>query len=114
MSWIPGPEKKSAAPFRDRNAVIELAEILWDHSSAKVSLKLSYGSAGSQDAGIYPLTDRLVRGVMEAAGVQKWSDLPGRVVRARASATEGVRAVGHAIEDLWVTLGDEPEGDMPY
>lgn len=40
-----------------------------------------------------------VLGVLRAAGVKRWSDLPGRIIRVRSDGL--IRAIGHAIEDQW-------------
>jgi hypothetical protein len=61
-------------------------------------------------------SERLVRGLLDAAGVGSWSELPGRVVRACVSPTRGVMSVGHAIEEIWLDLDDPAkiEDDMSY
>jgi hypothetical protein len=87
-----------------RNARVVSAEIMRDLTHTTVEVQLDYGSEGSQSAGVHLLTDVLVRGLMVVAGVDKWSDLPGRVVRARASRMGGVEAVGHVLEEVWLDL----------
>lgn len=87
-----------------RNAVVAEAEIYRDLTTTQVSLKLNYGSAGDQDAGRHELTPGLVRGLMEVAGATRWSEISGKIVRARVSPALGVVAVGHVIEDTWLDL----------
>jgi len=85
-----------------RNAVVESAEIYRDMTHTTVTVMLSYGRLGSQSAGTHVLTEPLVRRLLEVAGADRWSDLPGKIVRARASRSGGVVAIGHAIEEDWL------------
>jgi hypothetical protein len=99
-----------SSPVRMRNAVIVSAEIRRDLSSTTVTVLLSYGSEGTQSMGAHGLTTRLVRGIMEAAGVEMWSELPGTIVRVKASPDSGVEAFGHPIEEFWISLGQGRSG----
>jgi hypothetical protein len=91
--------------FVVRNARVASAEITRDVTHATVTVQLDYGSDGSQSAGTHLLDVELVRRLMEVAGVDRWSEIPGKVVRARASRTGGVAALGHVLEDDWLELG---------
>jgi hypothetical protein len=88
-----------------RNARVVSAEISRDATHATVTVQLDYGSDGSQSAGTHLLDVELVRRLMEVAGADRWSEIPGKVVRARASRTGGVAALGHVLEDDWLELG---------
>jgi hypothetical protein len=100
-----------------RNAVVESAEIFRDLTHTTVTVMLSYGSQGSQGAGTHVLTEQLVRRLLEVAGADKWSQIPGKIVRARVSQENGVVALGHAIEEDWLdfaSLGKDPvDDDLP-
>jgi hypothetical protein len=95
-----------------RNAVITSAEILRDASTSKVEVRLDYGSAGSQSAGVHELTPELANRLMAVARVDRWSQLPGQVVRVRAHPQRGVAALGHVLEDEWLELSQEASGDV--
>lgn len=45
--------------------------------------------------------------MMQVAGVEKWSDLPGRTVRVRSSFSK-IHAIGHIVKDEWLC----PEKDF--
>jgi len=93
-----------------RNAVVESAEIYRDMTHTTVTVMLSYGRLGSQSAGTHVLTEPLVRRLLEVAGADRWSDLPGKIVRARASRSGGVVAIGHAIEEDWLDFKEMQPG----
>lgn len=97
-----------------RNAIIESAEITSDdHGCLSAWLMLDYGGSG-QGFGGYALylpksfdhhkllshAGHFIWRCMEVAGVTKWSDMPGKTIRARAS-WGGVSAIGHIVKDDW-------------
>ena len=52
-----------------------------------------------------------IAGILQVAGVERWSQLPGRIIRIRgffgdvAGDRRHISAIGHAVKDLWY----EPE-----
>ncbi len=107
--------------IEERNAVISSATMeIEDHGSLSSFVHLSWSGAGQGfgghvlgrsevrgDHGAYCAT--WVLGILRAAGVTKWSDLPGKVVRIRHEWNK-VHAIGHAIDDdKWFSADDEFE-----
>jgi hypothetical protein len=102
--------------LRERNAIIESAELTTaDHGLLSGWLTLNYGGA-AQGFGGHALflpasfTHSQRQGnicglwiwrVLEAAGVERWSELVGKTIRVRCHHS-GVEAIGHIVrDDLW-------------
>lgn len=99
-----------------KNAVIEKAVITsGDHGVLSAWLHLNYGDSSGQGFGGYALylpknfthhdkgasyAGHFIWRVMEVAGVEEWSKLPGKTIRVRAS-NSGVDAIGHIVKDDW-------------
>jgi hypothetical protein len=66
-----------------------------------VELQLEYVRKTTQLTG--KLRSPYVGHLMQAAGVDRWSDVVGKIVRVRCSR-EKVYAVGHSVEDVWVEI----------
>ena len=66
-----------------------------------VELQLEYAEEVTQLTG--KLRSPYVGRLMQAAGVDRWSDVVGKIMRVRCSR-EKVYAVGHAVEDVWVEI----------
>ncbi len=103
-----------------KNAVIKSAVIdMGDRGLLTAWLHLDYGGSG-QGFGGYALylpksfshhsidscAGHFLFRCMEVAGVEKWSDLPGKTVRVRATHT-GVEAIGHIVKDDWFCPADD-------
>ena len=101
-----------------KNAVITSASITNDdHGLLSAWLHLDYGGSG-QGFGGYSLylpkdfkhhnlsgpnyAGHFIWRVMEVAGVSKWSDLPGKTIRVKASHS-GIESIGHIVKDDWFT-----------
>lgn len=96
-----------------KNAVIKKARISTEHGLT-AWLELDYGGTG-QGFGGYVLyspkgledagssgnyAGHFIRRVLDVAGVDEWSKLPGQNVRAQ-STHASVIAIGHIIKDEW-------------
>lgn len=97
------------------NAIIKSAELTTeDHGCLTAWLDLDYGGRG-QGFGAYMLTNSpdsphwpgkanfagvFIRRVMDIADVRRWSQLPGRTIRAQHTWTE-ILAIGHIVRDEW-------------
>jgi len=44
--------------------------------------------------------------ILEVGGVEKWSDLEGKIVRVKRENSATVEAVGHAVYDKWIERKD--------
>lgn len=105
--------------IRIRNAKITDAEILIeDHGFLTAYITLDYGGSG-QGFGGYTLhsenqsgepnfAGHFLRRTLEIVGVQNWSDLTGKCIRVM-SRHNGVKAIGHILEDRWFDPSDEFE-----
>lgn len=104
----------SGSELETRNAIIQAAEITSDdHGLLTAWLTLDYGGSG-QGFGGYALylpksfthhtllscAGHFLWRVMEVAGVQKWSELPGKTIRVRCDWSH-VSAIGHIVKDDW-------------
>lgn len=100
--------------IEERNAIITHAEITNDdHGLLTAWLTLDYGGMG-QGFGGYCLylpksfthhkllshAGHFIWRVMEIAGVEKWSQLPGKTIRVRHQHS-GVEAIGHIVKNDW-------------
>jgi hypothetical protein len=97
-----------------RNAVITSARITTaDHGLLSAWLTLDYGGYGQEFGGhvLYlPKTfahhggpnygGHFIFRVMEVAGVENWSDLPGKTIRVKAAFTK-VEEIGHIVIEDW-------------
>lgn len=110
--------------YEIKNARIESASIRFDRGCfLSVTLGLNYGGSG-QGFGGYVLGAKTGQGakaeaanregfaglfivrVMEIAGVDDWSDLVGKTIRAEASFSD-VRRIGHILKDDWFSPAEE-------
>ena len=89
-----------------------------DHGIMSFMLHLDYGGSG-QGAGGYCLDTPIHQGetfikrvgtaggmsliieIMKVVGVEKWEDLPGKVIRVKAEQSK-VHAIGHFMDDEWL------------
>ncbi len=97
-----------------KNAVITSAELtIEDHGLLSGWLRLDYGGAGQGFGGIAlylpksfdhheinSCAGHWIFRVMEIAGVESWSKLPGKTIRTRATWTS-VEGIGHIVKDDW-------------
>lgn len=97
-----------------KNAIVLSADIfVEDHGLLTSFLTLDYGDGGQQGFGGYvllaPRAEDPLRSncglwvwrVLHVAGVERWSQLPGRVVRVEVDDHVGIEAIGHAVRDVW-------------
>ena len=91
-----------------RNAQIKSTQLGYIEGHFTCWLDLKYGPALGQGFGGYCLTPRgeesyaaqFVQGVLRAAGVETWEQLPGVYIRAKI--VDGlIYAIGNIIEDVW-------------
>ena len=112
-----------AMRVEEKNAIITHAEITAsDHGLLSAWLTLDYGGTG-QGFGGYALylpksfthhalesvAGHFIWRVMEIAGVEKWSELPGKTIRVRGTWS-GVDAIGHIVKDDWFS----PRADFKH
>lgn len=97
-----------------KNAIIKNAEIRSDdHGCLSAWIDLDYGGTGQGFGGyvlylpksfrhheIKSFAGHFVWRVMEIAGVQKWSQLPGKTIRVKARFPEIIE-IGHIINNDW-------------
>ncbi|MEM9584815.1 MAG: hypothetical protein AAGA08_17015 [Pseudomonadota bacterium] len=101
-----------------RNALIKSASIKFDRDMLSAWLDLKYSTSLGQGFGGYVLLTSpdsrhraaaergpnyagiFIDRVMRIAGVQNWSDLPGKTVRVKCTHSS-VKAIGHIINDDW-------------
>jgi len=112
------------------NASIESADIVFSRGVfLDCWLQLSFGNSTSQGFGGYVLGARpdsdaaanqhdkqpniageFISQVMAIGGVEKFSDLPGKIVRVRKVDEWGaIEAIGHAIKDMWFNPSERME-----
>jgi hypothetical protein len=109
-----------------RNAVIESASITRaDHGLLSAWIHLDYGDCGHQGFGGYSLylpksfthhslnvnfAGHFIYRVLEIAGVEQWSELPGKTIRVKKPAGFGgiVQSIGHIVKDDWF----DPKSDF--
>lgn len=107
--------------MEEKNAVIKSASIeIEDHGILSGWLYLDYGDSG-QGFGGYALylpksynhhilnvgyAGHWIYRVLEIAGVNKWSDLPGKTIRVKCDWNK-IRSIGHIIKDDWFTPDEE-------
>lgn len=100
-----------------KNAKITGTMLGWeDHGILSFMLYLDYGSGGCQGAGGYCLDDyckhkdkrigtasglNLIMRIMKIVGVEKWEDLKGKHIRAKAEHCR-VHAIGNLLKDDWL------------
>ena len=91
-----------------KNAIIRSAEIfVEDHGLLTAYLSLDYGGS-CQGFGGYSFEKHpaphfaasFIRGCLRVAGVEKWSQLIGRTIRADADYTK-IHRIGHIVDDVW-------------
>jgi hypothetical protein len=88
------------------NACVTIAEIYLIRADPgdvrfAVEIQLEYAREVTQLAG--KLRSPYVGRLMQVAGVGRWSEIVGKIVRVRCSR-EKIYAVGHAVEDVWVEI----------
>ena len=103
-----------------KNAIIKSVELSNDDHGCLTSwVHLEYGGSG-QAFGGYALylpesfrhhelkgtAGHFIFRLLEIAGVSKWSDLPGKTIRVKASHN-GVEAIGHIVKDDWFCPGED-------
>lgn len=106
----------------EKNAIIESVSLTTSERGLLTSyLGLDYGGAGQGFGGYalylpkswthhdpaHPFAGHFIFRVLEIAGVEDWSKLPGRTVRVKASHCK-VHAIGHIVKDDWF----DPEKDF--
>lgn len=101
--------------MEERNAIIKSVTLtIEDHGILTAWLNLGYGGS-AQGFGGYALytpkmsecfAGRFIWRVLETVGVREWNELSGKPIRVRASLN-GVRAIGHIIEDRWFVPSEE-------
>jgi len=99
----------------EKNAVITSATITNDdHGLLTAWIQLDFGGSGQGFGGfaLYLPNDfshsnnqrnfagHFIWRMMEVAGVDEWSKLPGKTIRAKGDH-QGIEAVGHVIKDDW-------------
>lgn len=103
-----------------KNAVITGARIdMGDRGLLTAWLDLDYGGSGQSFGGyalylpksfthheLQSVAGHFLFRVMEVAGVEEWSKLKGKTIRARASHRE-VEAIGHIVKDDWFCPRDD-------
>lgn len=100
----------------ERNARINSFDIALDRGHLTCWLYLEWGSGG-QGFGGYSLdcagshgrpgpTIRFLTRILETLGAERFSDLPGMVIRIRHESAK-VHAIGHPIEDRWFCPDDD-------
>lgn len=103
-----------------RNAKIESTFLgLEGHGIFSFSIGLDYGDL-NQSAGGFALDfwDKdlkrhvgaewnipFLRRILRICGVERWEDLPGQMIRVKATHT-GVQAIGHIIKEDWLEFGE--------
>ncbi len=95
-----------------------------DHGVLSSFVGLDYGNGGHQGFGGYTLylpkdfkhhgiadgyAGHWIWRVMEIAGVDRWDDLVGKTVRAKADHTK-VHAIGHITKDDWFCPAEDFKG----
>ena len=92
-----------------RNARIQSADIVTG-SGGRLSawLELDYGNGEIQGFGGYELEPTagppipFLRKCMEIAGVGRWKDLPGQIVRVDVDEkADRIECIGHILENIW-------------
>lgn len=97
-----------------KNAIIESVSINSEHGLLTAYLFLKY-DVGSQGFGGYALylpksfahhetlspAGHFIWRAMEIAGVDSWSEIIGKSVRARIGDDDYIKAIGHIIKDDW-------------
>lgn len=103
-----------------KNAVITSAVITAeDHGLLSAWLHLDYGGIGQGFGGnvlylpkpfahheLKSYAGHFIWRVMEVAGVEKWDQLKGKTIRARANHC-GVASIGHIVKDDWFTPAED-------
>lgn len=111
----------SLREIETKNALIERATITNDdHGLLSARLSLDYGESG-QGFGGYALylpkdfshstnqknyAGHFIWRVMEIAGVDEWSKLPGKTIRVKCEHFK-VHAIGHIVKDDWFCPTDD-------
>ena len=98
-----------------RNAIITSAPLTKADNGVLIAwLQVSYGESGFQSFGGYSLyvpkanlanvmhscAGHFIWRVLEIAGVEEWSQLPGKTIRVRIEG-DRIDAIGHIVEDDW-------------
>ena len=107
--------------YEIRNAIIESATITKeDYGILTAWIQLEYGSSSHQGFGGYALyqpsvaknykfrsnAGHFIWRVMEVVGVDRWDNLKGKTVRVKFSLN-GIKSIGHIINDNWFTPSEE-------
>jgi len=101
--------------YEIKNAIIESVRLTTsDYGLLSAWLTLGYGGSGQGFGGYslylpksfrkatnqYNYAGHFIYRCMEIAGVEEWSDLPGKNIRVKASM-DHIHAIGHIIKDDW-------------
>ena len=103
-----------------RNAVIAAAKIdMGDRGLLTAWLTLDYGGSGQGFGGhvlylpksyshheLKSFAGHFIFRCMEIAGVEEWSKLAGKTIRARGNHS-GIEAIGHIIKDDWFSPSED-------
>ncbi len=94
-------ERAMSEEFKVLNAVIQQADMHVRMGTVEVELHLDYGSSNQ----IVRLSadPKTIARLMVVAGVDCWSKMPDRPIRARAS-WEKAAALGHFLADEWLEI----------
>jgi len=88
--------------IRELNAVITSTQIFRDNSGLKMEIVFDYGHS-NQKAGPIPLDPNLMNNLMRIANASKWSELPGKPLRVRASINE-IYAIAPFLVGNWFEI----------
>ncbi len=91
--------------MKEQNAKIDSVTIeIEDHNVLTAFLYLGFNHA-VQAFGGYNLDSSFcadfIRRVLLTVGVDKWEQLPGKIIRTRSDNNDKLLAIGNAIEDKW-------------
>lgn len=90
-----------------QNAIIESTMLGFeDRGIFTYMIYVNLSDGGTQGFGGYVLggdyTNKVIKGILNAAGVDSWEKLKGRHVRVKKEGYHGrLEAIGHIMEDKW-------------